>query len=44
MNTTSWKTKNRRPGTARIHNPSAAVTTVNTAASGSVMSATRRRC
>jgi chitodextrinase len=44
MRITSWATKNSAPGTARIHSPWLAVSTVNTAASGSTKSATRLRC
>jgi len=44
MNVTRWKTTKMKPGTARIHRPWDAVVTVKTPASGSVMSATRRRC
>ena len=44
MNVTSWKAKNSKPGIARIHKPWDAVVTVKTPASGSVMSAIRRRC
>ena len=43
MNVTSWKTKNRKPGTARIHRPWDAVVTVKAAASGKSTNAVRLR-
>jgi hypothetical protein len=43
MSTSTSATQKIPPGTARIHSPSPAASTVNTAASGIATSATRRR-